>query len=460
MKLRHRISLLSGAVLLFVLLLCAGVLLVYARKAILSLAEDQARDKQSALAASFSNMARYYAAPEDSDAARESLIRYCFSRFADREGVLMREGETLLSSVSVDPSLYAKPSEAYHTQAALYRGQVDGRQLLMVGSREWVQNQVFYVGLVRDITEVYDAIGRLTRLFALVCCGGALLGMGLLFFAVKKSTAPLSRLTAATGEIAAGAYDKRVTVSGHDEVSELAESFNRMGEAVESRITDLTEQNERQRLFIGGVSHEFKTPLAAVRLHGDLLESAKLSEAEREDSFRHIRRAGAYMTAMTQSLMELLLLDQDIEKEPTDPAALLATVSEAVRDSLSARGVTLFTECQAAGPLSLHPTLMVSLLLNLIENAARSYDPANAEKTVTVRFHDRCFEVSDHGRGIPLAAREHIFEPFYRVDKARSRTQGGSGLGLALVKAIADAHGARLSLESEPGKGTTFRVSF
>ena len=459
MKLRHKISLLAGGVLLLVLLTCAGVLLLYARKTILNLTEDQARDKQSALSASFASMARYYAAAGDSDAARESLIRYCFTRFADQEGVLLQGNETLCSSVAVDPSLYAVPDRENH-ETAVYRGEVDGRQLLIVASLEWVQADTYYVGLVRDITEVYDAIGRLTRLFLLVCAAGVLVGMGLLFVAVKRSTAPLTRLTAATGEIAAGAYDKRVTVASRDEVGDLGQSFNRMAEAVENKIADLTEQNERQRLFIGGVSHEFKTPLAAVCLHGDLLQSAKLSEAERADSLQHIRRAGAYMTNMTQSLMELLLLDQGIEKEETDPVALLATVVEAVRDSLTARGVKLVTEQEAAPPLPLNPTLMTSLLLNLVENAARSYDPEDENKTVTLRAHGRCFEVTDQGRGIPAEAQARIFEPFYRVDKSRSRRQGGSGLGLALVKAIADAHGATLSLDSAPGQGTTFRVRF
>ena len=459
MKLRHRISLLAGAVLLLVLLICAGVLLLYARRTILTLTEDQARNKQSALAASFASMARYYAADTDSDAARESLIRYCFARFADQEGVLLRGDDILYSSVSVNPGEYAQPDKQSST-AALFRGPVDGRQLLIVASFEWVQTDTYYVGLVRDVTEVYDAIGRLTRLFLLVCSLGVGLGMGLLFFVVKRSTAPLSLLTAATGEIAAGAYDKRVAVSGRDEVSDLGRSFNQMAEAVENRIDALTAQNERQRLFIGGVSHEFKTPLAAIGLHGELLENAKLSPAERADSLRHIRRSGAYMSRMIQSLMELLLLDQGIEKEETDPAALLSAVAEAARDGLSARGVTLITVCETAAPLPLNPTLMTSLLLNLVENGARSYDPEDRNKTVTLRATDRCFEVSDLGRGIPAQAQEHIFEPFYRVDKARSRKQGGSGLGLALVKAIADAHGAALSLDSQPGRGTTFRITF
>ena len=164
------------------------------------------------------------------------------------------------------------------------------------------------------------------------------------------------------------------------------------------------------------------------------------------------------MTSMTQSLMELLLLDQGIETEETDPADLLISVESAVRDSMAARGVTLRIDRQTATPLLLNRTLMTSLLLNLVENAARSYDPEDVDKTVTLRACDRCFEVTDRGRGIPAEAQERIFEPFYRVDKSRSRKQGGSGLGLALVKAIADAHGATLSLESQPGRGTTFRV--
>ena len=207
MKLRHRISLLAGAVLLLVLLTCAGVLLIYSRRTILTLAEDQARDKQKALSESFSSMARYYAAPEDSDAARESLIRYCFTQFADQEGVLMRGSNTLCSSVAVDPSLYAMPDRE-DSRTTVYRGLVDGRQLLIVASLEWIQTDTLYVGLVRDITEVYDAMARLTRLFLLVCAAGVALGMGLLFLSVKKSTAPLSRLTAATGLIHKEEIDK------------------------------------------------------------------------------------------------------------------------------------------------------------------------------------------------------------------------------------------------------------
>ncbi len=459
MKLRHRISLLAGAVLLLVLLVCAGVLLLYARRTILSLAEDQARDKQQALANSFSSMAQYYAVSDDSDSFRESLVRYCFARFADREGVLIRDGDILLSSVSVDPSRYAQP-DRQTGDVGVFRGPVDGRQLLIVGSQEWVYNETYYVGLVRDITEVYDAILRLTRLFLLVCLGGVALGMGLLFFVVKGSTAPLSRLTAAARQIAAGAYDRRVQAPGRDEVSELAASFNHMAQAVESRIDALTEQNERQRLFIGGVSHEFKTPLAALSLHASLLDGAKLSDEERADSLRYIQGAGAYMSRMIQSLMSLLLLDRGIETQPARPAAVLQEAEQLSRRSLQSRGVTLQVRCDSDDTLPMDATLMVSLLMNLLENAARSYEPDAAEKPVFLTYADRTFTVSDRGRGIPAEAQGRIFEPFYRVDKARSRKQGGSGLGLALVKAIADAHGARLSLESEPGKGTTFRVSF
>ena len=102
--------------------------------------------------------------------------------------------------------------------------------------------------------------------------------------------------------------------------------------------------------------------------------------------------------------------------------------------------------------------LMQSLLVNLVDNASKAYDPDDADRTVGLTICNNVLEVSDAGRGIPADALERIFEPFYMVDKSRSKQSGGSGLGLALVKQIADAHGARLEVRSESGKGTVVRV--
>ncbi len=458
MKLRQKIGLLSGTVLLGVMAVCAGFLFLHTRSLLLDMTRAEAETKQHSLAGSFASMARYYAAPSDSDTARDSLIRYCFTRFADEEGVLERDGDVLLSSVSIDPMVYVTEDRLDREGTVLTAATVGGRRVLIVSSREYVQREDYIISVVRDVTDVYRDLARLGRLFVAVCAAGVLFGAALLYGIAKRSTGPLSRLTEAADEIAGGAFDRRVKIESKDETAALGVSFNRMADAVESRITQLSAQNERQRLFIGGLTHECKTPLAALRLHSDLLETANLSDAERARSLRHIASQSAYLDRIVQSLLQLLLLENEIDTESVSPAALLNDVADTAGASLAQRGVRLLTECRTDTPITGSPALLRSLLLNLVENAARAYDADAPEKTVMLTATDEGFTVTDHGRGIPKDALLHIFDPFYRVDKSRSKKQGGSGLGLALVKAIADAHGMTVEAQSEAGKGTTFTV--
>ncbi|MBQ5985942.1 MAG: HAMP domain-containing histidine kinase [Clostridia bacterium] len=458
MKLRQKIGLLSGAVLLGVMAVCAGFLFLYTRGLILDMTRTEAETKQRSLAGSFASMARYYAAPSDSDTTHDSLIRYCFSRFADEEGVLQQGGRVLLSSVSIDPLAYVTEDRLDKEGTVTTNTTAGGRRVLLVSSAETVQNVKYTVSVVRDVTDVYRMIARLGWLFVGVSALGIGLGAALLYGVAKRSTRPLSRLTEAADEIAGGAYDRRVSIQAKDETAALGVSFNRMADAVQTRITELSAQNERQRLFIGGLTHECKTPLAALRLHSELLEAANLSDTERQKSLRHIASQSAYLDRIVQSLLQLLLLENEIESEPVSPAVLLKDVADTAEPSLNSRGVTLVCDCQTETPITGSPALLRSLLLNLVENAARAYDADAPDKTVTLTAAETGFVVADHGRGIPKEALPHIFDPFYRVDKSRSKKQGGSGLGLALVKAIANAHGMTVEVFSTEGEGTTFTV--
>ena len=112
------------------------------------------------------------------------------------------------------------------------------------------------------------------------------------------------------------------------------------------------------------------------------------------------------------------------------------------------------------GTLKCNSDLIQSLLINLVDNAAKAYNADAADKRVLLTFSNTTIQVKDFGRGIPKEAMERIFEPFYMVDKSRSKKAGGSGLGLALVKRIANAHDAELIIESNIEKGTTVWVRF
>ena len=452
MKLWQKVSLICSAVLTSIVLLMGGLLLREAEQSILDLTYQQSSDKQRNLSASFSEMSNYYLEETDSAPVEYSLVKYCFSRFADSTCVLMKGSETLYSNVAVDMSRYA--IKGY--DAEQFEEEIGGRQILITGSTVSVRNEPYAVYVVEDITGVYESITRMVWRFALIGGVGILLGFVLIGLLVRRSMQPLAVLKTAAGRIAAGGYGERATVLSKDEVGALANDFNRMAEAVENHIGDLTETAERQRLFIGGVTHEFKTPLTTVILNADTLQNACMDEEERQTALSYIERQCKWLERITQKLLKLITLKQDIELKPSSVPQLFERVEESMAETLRQRDTRLISECKL-NTLSMDADLMQSVLINLVDNASKASAPGQA---VTMRAYDDVIEVSDNGIGIPESELARITEPFYVVDKSRSKKLGGSGLGLALVKEIISAHGAELMIESSVGIGTTIRVQF
>ena len=452
MKLWQKVSLICSAVLTSIVLLMGGLLLREAEQSILDLTYQQSSDKQRNLSASFSEMSNYYLEETDSAPVEYSLVKYCFSRFADSTCVLMKGSETLYSNVAVDMSRYA--IEGY--DAEQFEEEIGGRQILITGSNVNVRNERYAVYVVEDITGVYESITRMVWRFALIGGVGILLGFVLIGLLVRRSMQPLAVLKTAAGRIAAGGYGERATVLSKDEVGALANDFNRMAEAVENHIGDFTETAERQRLFIGGVTHEFKTPLTTVILNADTLQNACMGEEERQTALSYIERQCKWLERITQKLLKLITLKQDIELKPSSVPQLFERVEESMAETLRQRDTRLISECKL-NTLSMDADLMQSVLINLVDNASKASTPGQA---VTMRAYDDVIEVFDNGIGIPESELARITEPFYVVDKSRSKKLGGSGLGLALVKEIISAHGAELMIESSVGIGTTIRIQF
>lgn len=458
MKLWQKTSLICIAVLLFIVSACSAVLLIHSKNSILELTYSYARDKQKSLASSFSEMAGYYLAEGDSLTVETSLVNYCFSRFADSSSVLMRGNETLYSGVSVNPRAFLPLPENEYSMKIAER-EIDGRNVLIAGSLVAVRNTSYAVYVVEDISTTYNSIVSLAWTFAAVSLAGVLIGAGCIALIMHRSTRPLTALAKTARQIAGGDYSMRADVYTQDEIGALAGDFNLMAEAVEAHIAELTETAERQRLFIGGVTHEFKTPLTALLLHSRMLRRANMSEDERNNSLAHIETQCEWLERLVQTLLKLITLEREIERRPCEVDALFDTVRQNTQKSLADRGVTLITH-SGGGTLNCNADLIQSLLINLVDNAAKAYDTDAPDKRVFLNFSADTIEVRDFGRGIPEEAMGRIFEPFYMADKSRSKKAGGSGLGLALVKRIANAHDAELIIESNIEKGTTVWVRF
>lgn len=453
MKLWKKLSLLASGILIATVTLCCALLLLQSRNSILNATYAQAKSKQANLATSFSQMTSYYAGENDLMATRYSLARYCFERFADETAVLIQDGELIRSAVSILPTAYLPVESAAQVQ---FSGEIGGRNIYIVGSEVSVKASPYLVYVVMDITAVYNDIAAMAWRFGAIGLVAILLGTGLILLLVRRATKPLMALRSASTRIAGGNYGERAAIETRNEIGELAEDFNAMAAAIERHVEELTETMLRQRLFIGGVTHEFKTPLTTMLLNADTLQNTFLTEEERQQSLQLIESQCNWLERLTQKLLKLITLGEGIEKKPVSVPLLLERVQESMARMLQERGTPMEIDCRA-DKLMMDADLMQSALVNLLDNASKASRPGQA---VEMKAYGDCIEVWDGGCGIPQAELGRIAEPFYMVDKSRSKALGGSGLGLALVREIVLAHGATLEIESKEGEGTVARIKF
>lgn len=454
MKLWVKVSIIGIMVLLLVVVTCSILLLKNAQSSILQLTVEQAKYEQYNLKSSFAEMTSYYLKDDDNPVAKQSLIKYCFSRFANEASALIKGNETLYSQVSVAPEEILPLNEKIGQQ--VYLGELNGRNILIVGSSDSIKAEDYSIYVIKDITAVYNSIHAMAWRFVLICGAGIAAGTLLLIFLVRYATKPLIKLKGTTRRIAVGEYTERADIHSKDEVGELAQDFNAMADAVQTHIARLEDTAQRQQLFIAGLTHEFKTPMTSMLIHTDTLLTADLSGDAAGNSLAHINSQCRWLERLTKKLLKLITLEEDINMQEESLEQLFDDVVESTAELLKDRGMLLVAEYGVKN-LEFDFDLMKSLLINLVDNASKASEPG---QSIMLRAYDRTLEVADHGKGIPKKEIEHITDPFYMVDRSRSKLRGGSGLGLALVKRIAEAHGAKLIFESETGAGTVVKIIF
>lgn len=454
---KRKIVLICSTVLIVTVTVCCSVLLNQTKTAILALTYRQAAEKQASLRTSFAEMCDYYTTEGDSQAVKRTLIHYCFTRFADSSAVLILDGETVYSVSQIKPEEYME-LDVLNSQKQ-FTGKIRDKQYLIVGSQMRLgalpgANCCVYV--VEDITYVYQNMHRMMWQFLWISSMCSIFGLGAIMVLVKRSMRPLEKLQKAASDIADGNYRHRADVNSRDEVGALAVSFNRMAQSVQDRVEELTETARRQQLFIGGVTHEFKTPLTAILLSADTLQNTYMTEEEQMDALARIEAQGKWLERLVQKMWKLLTINRDISLQTISVPELLRRVRESTSETLRSRDVSLEVHCDLQS-LQGDPDLLQSALVNLVDNASKA---SSSGQVVQLRAFDNVLEVSDNGIGIPRESLEHVTDAFYMVDKSRSKKLGGAGLGLALVKEIAAAHGADMEIESELGHGTTVRIRF
>jgi len=229
-------------------------------------------------------------------------------------------------------------------------------------------------------------------------------------------------------------------------------------------ITETVRYQELRKEFVANVSHELRTPLTVIRGFIEMLRDGAIDDAKRRENYLcTIDRNAQQLANLVNDLLELSRLESQPglgKQAPISLAPLVQRVADFMRPAAEKRAHRLTLEL-----LPLSPSIMgradyiERAVINLLDNAIK-YTPEGGSITVRVSATDKQaqIDVADNGVGISLEDQSRIFERFYRVERSRSRDMGGTGLGLAIVKHIATAHGGSVSVQSEPGKGSTFRL--
>ena len=376
---------------------------------------------------------------------------------------LNKGGERVFSNFTRDlpANLYENVNQLSEGDArVLIRRDDDSRVYLYITSPVTIQSSNYFFTTIKDITNIYDVKNDQLRFFSVL---GPIVSVVVAFIMLvlsKLLTSRINRLRKSTMKVANGEYNA-IEIKSKDEIGELTADFNTMTEAVKQKVEKLEDIASERKVFIDNMTHEMKTPLTSIIGFSDLLRSARLDDETVHDYAESIYKEGKYLKSISSKLMDLILLRQKPEMTEIDVPRLVEEIDESVRPIASSRQVA-FSAASVEAKLVCDRELIKSLLYNLIDNAVKASQPGTCVTLNAYFTQDGVmeFSVADQGSGIPKEELDKIFEPFYRVDKARSRKYGGTGLGLALCMEIAHAHAATLEIESEVGRGTVIRLRF
>ena len=276
---------------------------------------------------------------------------------------------------------------------------------------------------------------------------------------------PIRRLTGAARELSEGQLDTRVTPpSNSREMAELTTAFNSMAERVQASIEYIRRDRDRSRDFLADVSHELKTPIAALRTFNELLTEGQVKDEATEKEFlEQSRQQIERLDWLAANLLELSKLESGLVLLDLRPDDLRAVVESAVQQAHPAaarKGVRLVAVLPKEAIRQHHdPQRMGQVLTNLLGNAIK-FTPRGGEVRVTLEPTTEGAElrVADTGVGINSTELPFVFERFYRGAEAHESRAAGSGLGLSIVRSIVEMHSGRVSISSTPGKGTEVAV--
>ena len=286
--------------------------------------------------------------------------------------------------------------------------------------------------------------------------GVILIAVGLIVILSRKMTKPLLRMKEATNKMASGYYKQKLRVKGKDELAQLAESIQSLGE-------QLQHYEETRNEFLAGVSHELRTPLTYIKGYTDILAKGIITDEEEMKKYLNIiNQETKRVTHLVNDLFELSKIQTGqfiLNMELTEISSVLEKVINNLTPFVDKKGLkVIYHKEQKSSYAMADPYRLEQVFFNLIENAIKYTDEGEVRIKVSKEGEYIKIIIEDTGIGIARKELPKIWDRFYRVEKSRARKTGGSGLGLFLVKEIIQLHEGKIEINSKEGKGTIVTI--
>jgi signal transduction histidine kinase len=288
---------------------------------------------------------------------------------------------------------------------------------------------------------------------------GLVVAVFLSFFFAKAITSPIQNITKGALKLADGSFSKKIEVASNDELGALTETFNDMAEKIEYMLDQSEELEKSRREFIANVSHELKTPLTSIIGAAETIVESRINEDAKIRFLNMILSEGERMDRIVRDLLVVSRLDNKKmmwEFTFVNPADMVKRIYETMRGEAVKNGQRLILKAGKDIPqVYADKARIEQVLVNIVSNALK-YTQSGGKIEFSLGSHESGvkFTVKDNGFGIPEEDLPHIFERFYRVEKARSTEAGGTGLGLSIAKEIVTAHKGQITVDSSPDTGT------
>lgn len=318
----------------------------------------------------------------------------------------------------------------------------------------------------RRLTGFEQTWRDLKRTFSAISLSMSILLCPLLYTFMHRILLPLGRLNESVAKIAAGEYACQAAPGAahawsRDEIDELSQNVNKMAATIQQQIEALEHENRQKQQLMDHMAHELKTPLTSIYGYAEYLRYAKTTPEETYEGLSYIMEESKRLTKMSETMLSLRAYENDeLQHTPVRMETVASHVEKILSRGLQEKNLTLRKQFET-DIIYGDETLFVHLFRNLLENAIRA-SQTNGEIlwSCSTKKNGQTIELTDHGIGMEEDELEKITRAFYRVDKARSRKNGGVGLGLFVADwIVAQFHGT-MTFSSAPGKGTTVSIHF